>query len=169
LKKTHQIKIGNELIINKLGVLIAIIGIGFGLLFFAVLFFGTYLPLEMKFIYYVELIGRNFYIAFLTSILIVIIGIKISNLRHYTYTNMILEKDKISFSKNGELIELPKWKINKISKKKSFISNISLIKIKTVTSKEYNLKGENNIFNQLTELFPNKIKRNKKTLGNKDV
>ena len=166
MKKTHQIKIGNELFINRIGVLISVLGIGIGLIFIAVLFFGTHLPLEMKLIYYVELIGRNFYISFLVSILTVIIGIKISDLRHYSSANLILEKDKISFAKNGELVELPKWKIKKISKRKSLIFDSKRIKIKTVTSKEYDFKGEENVFNELEELFPFKIKRNKKTLGN---
>jgi len=40
------------------------------------------------------------------------------------------------------------------------------VKIKTVTSKEYDFKGEKKVFYQLVELFPFKIKRNKKTLGN---
>jgi hypothetical protein len=165
LKKQIEIRIGNELLINKIGVLLAFIGILSALFIIAVFVSGTMLPFEMKFIYFVEVIGLNWYIAMLISIMSVIIGIEISNLRIYSKTNLILHKDKIEFIKKGKLIELKKWKISKISKKKSFLLGKERIKIKTVTNKEYCFKAENILLDQLNELFPFKISSHIKNNG----
>ena len=165
LKKTIEIQVGNKLLINKIGVLIAILGILSSLFIIAVFVSGTMLPIEMKFIYFLEVIGINWYIAMLISIVSVIIGIEISNLRSYSKTNLILEKDKIEFIKKGKLIELKKWKISKITEKESFLFKKKRIKIKTVTNKEFDFKAENVLLEQLTELFPFKISSDKKTMG----
>jgi hypothetical protein len=167
LKKTIEIQIGNELLINKLGVLIAILGTIAGLFIIAVFVSGTLLPTEMKFIYFVEVIGKNWYIAMLISIFSVIIGIEISKLRLYSKTNLTLKEGKIEFIKKGQLIELPHWKINKISKNKGFFFKQNRIKIKTTTFKEFDLKADKFLFEKLTEMFPYKISTDKKTMGNK--
>ena len=160
MKNSFQIKIGNELFLNKVGILFTVIGILFGLLIFLVLFAGTYLPLEMKLIFYFELIGKNIYIAFLTSILVIILGFKMSELKIYTETTLILEENKIFFKKNGELIELPKWKINRIIKRKNYNRNTEKIRIKTNVGKEYDLKVESGILKKLKIIFPYKIRLN---------
>ncbi len=163
--ETFRIKIGNELFLNKIGVFITIVGILVGILILIILFAGTYLPLEMKMIFYFELLSRNIYLSFFISILSVFTGFKISNLKIYKETILILEENKLAFKKKGELIELPKWKINRIIEKKNYNRSIEQIRIKTNVGKEYELKTEIGILKKLQIMFPYKIRMNKKNVG----
>ncbi len=110
----------------------------------------------MTVVYLIEFFENKIYLVFLTSILMSIIGIKITKIRNYKPTELTLESDKISFSKNGELVEIPEPRLHKITEIKSYLSKINRIKIKTDTHKEYDIKGTDKILEHLTELFPNK-------------
>ena len=163
--ETFQIRIGNELFLNKIGVFITIVGFLFGIIILVIFFAGTYLPLEMKIIFYFELLSRNIYLSFFISILSVIVGFKMSNIKRYKETILILEENKLTFKKKEELIELPKWKINRIIERKNNNRNIEQIRIKTTVGKQYELKTEVGILEKLLNMFPYKIRLNKKNVG----
>ncbi|MFC4267333.1 hypothetical protein [Polaribacter marinivivus] len=88
-----------------------------------------------------------------------------SELKTYSETILILEENKILFKKNGEIIELPKWKINRIIERKNNNENIEKIRIKTNVGKEYELITEIGVLKKLKIIFPYKIKLNKKNVG----
>ena len=110
----------------------------------------------MTMVYIIEFFENKIYLVLLTSILLFIIGIQIAKIRNYKSSKLTIETEKISFLKNGELIEIPEPRLHKITERKNRLSKLNLIKIKTDTHKEYDIKGGKNILEHLTELFPNK-------------
>jgi hypothetical protein len=156
LKKTYDIQIGNKVLINKIGVFLGIVGVVFTILIGLSIFSSILLPNEMTVIYIIEFFENKIYLVLLTSILLSIIGIQIAKIRNYKSSELTIETEKISFLKNGELIEIPEPRLHKITERKNRLSKIKLIKIKTDTHKEYDIKGTEQILEHLTELFPNK-------------
>ena len=110
----------------------------------------------MTVVFLIEFFENKIYLALLTSILLSIIGIQITKIRNYKSSELTIETEKISFLKNGELIEIPEPRLHKITERKNRLSKVNLIKIKTDTHKEYDIKGTKKILEHLTKLFPNK-------------
>ena len=142
--------------INKIGVFLFVLGSVLTILLIITIFSGILVPTEMTIVYLIEFFERGFHILLPISILMLLIGIKISSIRTYTPTDLILEMNKISFIKNGVLVEIPEPRLHKIMERKALFSKLNRIKIKTDTHKEYDIKGTGKILEHLTELFPNK-------------
>jgi hypothetical protein len=133
-----KIKVGNDIqIVNKIGFYIFIIGILMFLLTGGILFLGKSLPFEVAIIYFIEVVSQNVYYSFLASILTIIIGFKLADLKNYIETELKIDDDKLMWVNNGETIELPKKKIYKFYwRKKPFSNNIKLT-LKTIGIKKY--------------------------------
>ena len=159
MEKSYQIQVGNSLIINKVGFLLAILGVLFALVVFLVLFAGNYLPSEIN---YFGFIGRNVYLSLVVSIAVVVFGLWLSDVRSYSESVLKLEDRKVSFRQKGELVELDKWMIQKIIKRKSTLHKSEKIRIKTTVGKEYDLKVNQAVLRNLQTLFPYKVKFNQK-------
>ena len=114
------------------------------------------MPNEMTVVFLIEFFKNKIHLILLTSILLLIIGIQIAQIRNYKSSELTIEIEKISFVKNGELIEIPEPRIHKITERKNRLSKLNLIKIKTDTHKEYDIKGNRKILEHLNELFPTK-------------
>ena len=114
------------------------------------------MPNEMTVVYIIEFFENKIYLVLLTSILLFVIGKQIAEIRNYKSSELTIETEKISFLKNGKLIEIPEPRLHKITERKNRLSKVNLIKIKTDTHKEYDIKGTEKILEHLTELFPNK-------------
>ena len=156
MKKTYDIEIGNKVLINKIGVFLGIIGIVFAFLIGLSIISSILMPNEMTVVYIIEFFENKIYLILLASILLFIIGMQITKIRYYKSSELTIEAEKISFLKNGELIEITEPRLHKITERKNRLSKVNLIKIKTDTHKEYYIKGTNKILEHLTELFPNK-------------
>ncbi len=156
MKKTYDILIGNKIWINKIGVVFGIIGSIITALLLLLIILELSNPSEMTVIFLIEFFENKIYLVLLTSILLFIIGMQIAEIRNYKSSELTIETEKISFLKNGELIEIPEPRLHKITERKKRFSKMKLIKIKTDTHKEYDIKGDKNILEHLTELFPNK-------------
>ena len=142
--------------INKIGVFIGIAGVIFTILIGFSIISSIFMPNEMTVVFLIEFFENKIYLVLLTSILLSIIGIQITKIRNYRSSELTIETEKISFLKNGDLIEIPEPRLHKITERKNRLSKVNLIKIKTDTHKEYDIKGTEQIFKHLTELFPNK-------------
>jgi hypothetical protein len=156
LRKTYNIEIGNKVLINKIGVFIGIFG-AILMIFIGLTLISSILnPTEMTVIYLIEFFENKIFLVFLISILMFGIGLQITKIRNFKSSELTLESEKISFLKNGELIEIPEPRLHKITERKNLLSKVNGIKIKTDTHKEYDIKGTEKILKHLTELFPNK-------------
>jgi hypothetical protein len=149
LEKPYTIQVGNPSVVNKLGFFLMILGVLVALAILLVLFAGTYLPLEMKSLFYFELIHKNVYLSLIISIVAVIAGYQIGEYRYYTESTLQLASDKITFSKKDQFIELPKWKIRKIIRYKKRFRKTEKIRIKTTVGKEYFLKADSDVLRNL--------------------
>lgn len=144
--------------INKIGVFLGIVGAIFSILIGLSIISTILMPNEMTVVYIIEFFENKTYFVLLTSILLSVIGVEIAKIRNYKSSELTIEAKKISFLKNGELIEIPEPRLHKITERKNRLSKVSLIKIKTDTHKEYDIKGTEKILEHLNELFPNKTK-----------
>ena len=156
MRTTYEIEIGNKVLINKIGVVLGIAGVILTILIGLSIISSILMPNEMTVVYIIEFFENKIYLLLLTSILMFIIGMQITKIRNYKSSELTIEAEKISFLKNGELIEIPEPRLHKITERKNRLSKVNLIKIKTDTHKEYDIKGTNRILEHLTELFPNK-------------
>ena len=157
MKKTFDIKIGNKIAINKIGVFFSLIAFTVLLLIIGILFSGTLLPPEMRLIYFVEVIGRNWYLGLLLVFLTLVIGNKISSLRTYSDSKLTIENNIITFSKKNEIITIPEPRLHKIKQINTLFSNSQKTEIVTDTHKVYEIKSNDRIFTCFAEIFPNKI------------
>jgi len=143
LNETLKIKIGKELpMINQIGAYISLFGILLFLITGVILFAGVYLPLEMKLIYFVEIIHRNIYLTFLSSILIFIIGSVLGELKNFYETDLKITDEGLEFYKDQEKIELPNRKIHKLIKRRNYLISDKKITIKTIGLKKIRSPNE---------------------------
>jgi len=156
LKKTYDIQIGNKVLINKIGVFLGIVGAILSIFIGLSIISSILMPNEMTVVYIIEFFENKIYLVLLTSIFLFGIGMQIAKIRNYKSSELTIETEKISFLKNGELIEIPEPRLHKITEIKNRLSKVNMIKIKTDTHKEYDIKGTEKILEHLTELFPNK-------------
>ena len=115
----------------------------------------------MTVVYMIVFFENKIYLVLLISILLFGIGMRIAKIRNYKSSKLIIETEKISFLKNGGLIEIPEPRLHKITERKNRLFKVTLIKIKTDTHKEYDIKGTGEVLEHLTELFPNKAELKK--------
>ena len=156
-----NIEIGNEIkFTSNLGFYVMIVGILGFIITGMILYTGTYLPVEMKWIYYVEIISYKFYIAFIISALLSYVGMKITNLEKYQNSELIVDKYKLKFDL-GNKFKLARF--NQISHFYQVESKKGIeLRIETNKYQKYKLRMDKITFDKLKELCPIKIK----TLGN---
>jgi len=158
LRKKLKIEIGSDLnIVNGIGFFLII----FGLLVFVVsgivLLSGILLPLEMKVIYFVEVISKNLYLTFLSSIIVIIVGSKLVSLRKYESTDLEIYDDRIVFNKGKERIELLNEKIYKLILKKDSWNGKKRLNIKTIGIKMFESQMNKTTYLELTDFYSEKL------------
>ena len=144
-------------IINLIGSYISLLGVLLFLITGVILFAGVYLPLEMKLIYFVEIIHRNIYLTFLFSIILFIIGNILGELKNFYETDLKITDDGMEFYKDQEKIELPNRKIYKLIKRNNYLSSDKKITIKTIGLKKYEARVNDQNCKRLFELYPNQV------------
>ncbi len=144
-------------IINLIGSYISLLGVLLFLITGVILFAGVYLPLEMKLIYFVEIIHRNIYLTFFFSIILFIIGNILGELKNFYETDLKITDDGMEFYKDQEKIELPNRKIYKLIKRNNYLSSDKKITIKTIGLKKYEARVNDQNCKRLFELYPNQV------------
>ncbi|WP_028890792.1 hypothetical protein [Tenacibaculum sp. 47A_GOM-205m] len=125
------------------------------------LYSGTYLPFEMKLIYYTEIIPLKFYLAFIISTLLLYVGLKIGNLEKYQNSELIIDEYKLKFDLGNE-IKLARF--NQISSFYQVESKKGIeLRIETNKFQKFKLQMDKTTFDKLNEYCPIQIK----TLSNK--
>lgn len=152
-----KIKVGNRFWLSELGLWIFVIGTSFFLLFLAILFIGSRLTLEMKIIYYVEIMHRYVYYGFGLSIATSLLGFWLSDLRIWTKTDLIIDNDRIEFEKNGKKVNLPRKRILKLIRLKSYFFTDNKVKIRTIGLKRYLVRMDNSVYNQMIEIYSDRF------------
>ena len=121
-----------------------------------VLYSGTYLPLEMKLIYYVEMIPMKFYLTFFISSFLTFLGVKIANFEKYQNSELTIDEYKMKFDL-GNKFKLARF--NQISSIYQIKSKKEIeLRIETNKYQKYKLRMDKTTFEKLTELCPIKIK-----------
>ena len=156
-----NIEIGDEIkFTSKIGFYILITGILGFISTGIILYSGTYLPPEMKLIYYVEIIPLKFYLAFTISIVLSYVGVKIGSIERYQNSELIIDEYKLKFDL-GNKFKLARF--NQITRFYQVESKKGIeLRIETSKHQKYKLRMDKTTFNKLNQLCPIKIK----TLGN---
>ena len=121
-----------------------------GVIFYA----GTYTPLDVKIIYYFEILSKNFYVTFISSILILGVSIKLMLLNKYQLTELEIFDDRIAFNKQSEKIELMNDKIHKLYWRNKLFGNKIQLTIKTIGLKKYRVRIDIMNYSRLKKYIP---------------
>ena len=116
----EKIKVGTRFWLSILGAWIGFIGFVFLLLFILILSTGNGLPVEMSFIYYAEVLHEYVYYGFGISLVTTFLGVWLYERRIWTKTDLIIDGDGLEFTKKGKTINLPRQRILKLLRLKSF-------------------------------------------------
>ena len=152
-----KIKIGNPFWLSKIGMWISGIGILFFILFFAILYTGKPLPAEMKLIYYAEIMHRYVYYGFGLSIITSVVGFILSGTRKWITTDLIIDRERIEFTENGKNINLPRQKILKLIRLKSYFFKDNKVRIRTFGLKKYLIRMDDSLYNELIDVYADRF------------
>ena len=130
------IQIGKDIWVSNLGSVLCVVGIILSLPWFFFYAMGKNLPIDASIFYYSHMIPSIVDILFVVAILISVIGIRLSNVKHWIDRELSFTTKKNSFKRFEEEIELERTRILKIIYKKKRFSSYNLIKIKTKENKQ---------------------------------
>ena len=146
--------------INLIGLILFGIGIltliGTGL----VMYSGMFLPLEIKVLYFFEVLSKNFYLTFLISIIISFIGFKIMTMEKFVRTELNINDKDLSFYTDKRNVTIRFNRITEFTEKKS--KKKKFLILKSNRGELFNFRLTQSEFENLMNSYPNEIK----TLGN---
>ncbi|MBO3098792.1 hypothetical protein [Gelidibacter pelagius] len=158
MKKKLHIEIGSDLkTIN---------GIGFFMTFFGqIAFFVTgillwsnnYFPLKEKEISFVGLTNSDFYLIFILSLLVTIIGFILKNLCKYETVDLEIYDNRIVFRTEQNRVELLNEKIYKLIPKTNSWNGKKRLNIKMFDLSIYKSQMNKATYSELTDLYANKF------------
>ena len=158
LEEILKIKVGRELpVLNRIGTFVLFPGVVLFVLCGIVLFAGTYLPLEMKLIYFVEVVNQNVYLAFVTSIFLFIVGGKIMAFKKFYPTDLKVVDNNLIFYYGPERIQLSDKKIHKLLKTRSLFTSDKKLILKTIGLKKYEMLMSEQHYKRLIQRYPDRI------------
>lgn len=155
--QSEKIKVGTRFWLSTVGGWIGIVGILFFLLFLAILYTGNGLPAEMSLIYYAEVMHKYVYYGFGLSIMTTLIGFWLFDLRVWTKTDLIIDNDRIEFQKSGKTVDLPRQKILKLVRLKSYLIRDNKVRIRTIGLKRYLVQMDNTVYNKLVDIYDDRF------------
>lgn len=155
--QSEKIKVGTRFWLSTVGGWIGIVGILFFLLFLAILYTGNGLPAEMSLIYYAEVMHKFVYYGFGLSIMTTLIGFWLFDLRVWTKTDLIIDNDRIEFQKSGKTVDLPRQKILKLVRLKSYLIRDNKVRIRTIGLKRYLVRMDNTVYNKLVDIYDDRF------------
>lgn len=121
-----------------------------------------YLPFEIATIYLFEVVNRNIYIVLSCSLFLVLFGEWLKGLRKYEKAELALKTDGILLSSTTRNIELKYEKIKKFKGVMNLVHGFSNIHklnfvIKTTDNEKIEIRSHTDVFNGLTDAFPDKV------------
>ncbi|MEL6303701.1 MAG: hypothetical protein AAFQ20_02820 [Bacteroidota bacterium] len=152
-KAILAIQIGKDIWVSNLGSVLCVMGIILSLPWFFFYAMGKNLPIDASIFYYSHMIPSIVDILFVVAILISVIGIRLSNVKHWIDRELSFSTEKISFKWFEEEIELERTRILRITYKKKRFSSYNLIKIKTIGIKQFELRAKQSDCNKLFHTF----------------
>jgi len=152
-----MIKVGSSFWFSKLMLVTSTLSLLVFLLSLAILYTGKGLTLEMSGIYYGEIMHNYVYYSFSISLVFCILGFKVSDMKKWTKTDLIIDGDTIQFTQNNEPVLLPRQKILKVSRLKTYFTKDIKLRIRTNGLKRYYIKVDDNIYNKLTYIYSDRF------------
>ncbi len=161
LKNTFDIQFAERKKINKIGSQIANFGFFFALVFCLFLLPAKYLPSEIAIIYLIEFVNRNVYIFISISVAIFLFGEWLKGMRNYEKAELELKDNGILLFSKTRRIELKYDEIKKFHGVMNLIHGLSNMHrlnfvIKTIDNGKYEIRSHKDVFNGLTDHFPDK-------------
>gem|GEM_PF-2805898 len=162
MKETFEIEFAERKKINKRGAEIASFGFFFLLIFGLCLLPAKYLPFEIATIYLFEVVNRNIYIVLSCSLFLLLFGEWLKGLRKYEKAELELKSDGISMTSLTKNIELKYDEIKKFNGVMNIVHGLKSIHkinfvIKTMDNEKIEIRSHSDIFNELTDYFPEKV------------
>lgn len=111
----------------------------------------------MKWIYYFEIVSEYVYYGFALSLSTIISGLWLANCRKWTTTHLTIYADRIEFLRQGELVSLPNKRVLKLVLLKSFALKENTVRIKTIGTKSYVIRMENEVYNKLIDIYADRF------------
>ena len=161
MKETFDIQLAERKKINKIGSQIANFGFFFAVVFCLFLLPANYLPSEIAVIYLIEFVNRNVYILISISAVIFLFGEWLKGMRNYEKADLELKPDRILLLSKTKTIELEFNDIKKFHGVMNLIHGLSNMHklnfiIKTNDNGKYEIRSHKDVFNGLTDYFPDK-------------
>jgi len=159
LPDCFDIQLTSSLKINKLGLEICFLG-GFFLAIFALtLIPAQYMPAEMAFLFIFFILPRDFHLILGGSLILLIIGDWIRGLRKVENAKLQVYVDKITIESASEKRDIPYNKIKRIDGTVNLMHGYRKLtyKIILIDQSRIELRTSKEIYNVLTDYFPNKF------------
>jgi hypothetical protein len=159
MKEKFRIELAERKKINKVGKEITAFGAFFFILFLLCLLPAKYLPSEVAVVYLIEIVHRNVYIVLSSTFSIILFGEWLKGMRKYEKGELVLTLEGIKISSTSKKVFIKFDKIKKIKGLNNLVHNklnrFNFI-IKTTESNKVEIRANSDIFNALTDYFPNK-------------
>jgi hypothetical protein len=158
LKETFEIELAEKKSINKIGLKIISFGIFLFLLFWFCALPSKYLPSEIATIYLIEVLNRNIYYVLIASMVVLLFGDWLNGMRNYEKAELEIQPDRIILLSKTKKIELEYDNIKKFHGVMNFTHNFKKpnFKIITINNEKYEIRAHQDVFNGLTDSFPDK-------------
>jgi len=154
----YKIKLGKTIWVRFIGYFLVFIGLLSFLLFLILWISGNKLPNEMFFVYYAFIVGNTMWSSGLISIILITLGIKISEIRIYKNAQLNFDNNGgLKIMSENEQIQLKKWQIGQIKIRKKWLSKLLNFHIKTTIKKEYKIKADRSLLEKLNEEYKYKL------------
>ncbi|MDT0294947.1 hypothetical protein ACFQ3R_05870 [Mesonia ostreae] len=162
MKVTFEIEFAKKRKISNIGAEIVSFGFLFLFIFGLCLLPAKYLPFEIATIYLLEVVNRNIYIVLSCSSFLVIFGSWLKGLRKYEKAELELKSDGISMTSLTRNMELKYDEIKKFGGTLNIVHGMKSIHkinfiIKTINNERIEIRSHSDIFNELTDYFPEKV------------
>lgn len=151
MNKKFDVKLATtQKITSNIGFIILALGLIIFLLIGFTLYLGSPLPLEMKIIYFFEILPNNIYLFFLISIFTVYLGYRLMMIKSYNHGILEVDKYKLKFIVKGKVEII---RINQIISFKRLDNSKFVIESKKYKTLKFLLENENeeDFLNNLSE------------------
>lgn len=161
MKETFDIELAERKKVNKIGSEIGHIGFVFAFIFCLFLLPANYLPSEIASIYLIDFVDRNVYYFILISVAMLLFGEWLKGLRNYEKAQLELKPNGISLLSKTRTIELEFDKIKNFRGVMNLVHGLTNIHklnfvIKMTNNRKYEIRSHKDIYNGLTDYFPDK-------------
>lgn len=156
-KTRKKVEVGTRFWLSNFGAFMLIVGFVFLLVFIFILSTGKNLPLEIKIIYYFEVMHDNVYRGFWISLFVMLLGAFMAERRIWSKTDLRIEGDSLEFQKKDKIISIPRQRILKLVLLKSYFTSDNKVRIRTNGLKKYILRMDDDVYNTLVDIYSDRF------------